>query len=325
MKRQTLAALIGAMTIVGVALWMRDLASWRPVRVVPLVYSLDGELSVSRDGQFVWVGQAGGEGQAFWLYSGDQNALILPPEGQDFAAYKGLESWPRLVRRYDGVHFQLRRGAKEVHLPRASATAFSLSRGEIYAGSRIWNMSDGTLKKRVRYDFGGHAHHDVFSPDGCWLLSGQWGKVDPRSPRFSWQQPRFPSRLRRYDVQTGRAMPSPNILFAKEGIGRIKFSPDGKFFLLGPGMNSPRAVVFDAVTWKKLWRLDGIENADWLPDNRVGVTQTNGLEWRDAATGVLVQTRSGLIGKTLGWTTSFEGKWVYAINEKREIYRYRAR
>lgn len=155
---------------------------------------------------------------------------------------------------------------------------------------------------------------DAFSPDGRWLISTESGGTQA------------PVHLRRYDVQSGKAMAALDIVGVSSGFIRPRFSPDGRFLLVNSDPFTLRAVVFDARTWKPLWHVRGITNAnaDWLPDNSVGITRSGVVEWCDAATGKVVRRRSGLLPDTQAWTTSPDGKWIYTIQGDGAIFRWRA-
>lgn len=328
MKRRKWALGIGLAAMVGAAFWMRELASWRP-KVFGQLRIFPAEFRVSRDGRFLWARDFLFAEETFIVHSFASNGQSqhLSAERQAFHAQRGRDTFPRLWRDdyKQKTYFARRAGEKavvlrDVFLDYGSSTGWSLERREIFIEERgrilIWNMNDGQLKRRVRYSKW-ISQDAIFSPGGKWLLAVQ--PTGAESSRAGL------ARVRRYEVQSGKRMPSPDFVIVRRRTNSLQFSPDGKYLLVGGQHNEPRALVFDTSQWKQLWSDDAVVNAGWSPDNRVGLAKTDKFEWRDPASGKVLQSLPGPAKGTKIWTTSPKGDWIYAVNDQYQILRWRAR
>ncbi|MBW3635479.1 MAG: WD40 repeat domain-containing protein, partial [Armatimonadetes bacterium] len=285
------------------------------------------ELRVSRDERFLWARDTSSQ-ETFTLQplgpNGETQRQLV--EGNASRADYDIGTFARIWHGWNKkpTHFMDRSEEKVTMIPNLvfyyGSIGGSAARREVFTEERglisIWNMSDGRLKRRVRYSTW-ISKDAVFSPDGKWLLAAQ--TVGDSGPGGVY------SRVRRYDVQSGKLMPSPDILNVLRTIAPLQFSPDGKYLLVGGRWGDPRALIFDTSQWKQLWSDQAVVSAGWSADNRVGLAKSDKFEWRDAVSGQVLQSLPGPAKGTGIWTASPDGQWIYANNDKQQILRWRAR
>jgi len=322
MNKRKVVALMGGAFIVGVALWMRELASWRPVLVGKAGFGLFS-IEMARDGKTLHV-------------DGDEQKATLDLEtGQSNTQAKDIQNSGKDCGPQDSPCVSIKRAKNQlVFRPTPSRTvvlpieidlfyanredfyfAWSKDRQEVYCemGAQIWvwDWNNGKLKRKTRCFYSGMAPvYACFSPDARSVLIASENTA-----------------LDRYETKTGRKIISivPDAIYPNFPL--IGFSPDGRliWFVRQNDLGVMRGLeVRRASDNKVLWTAPCGGIVKWLPDGRIGLAQKNGFEWRTPS-GRLINRLSGPFENVTDWTTSPDGDWLYVANDDGAVYRYRAR
>jgi len=335
MKRKWLFA-ISIAAMIGMALWLRELASQPPVVVAKgfepwrLRFSGDGRLLLAED-------YFQEKGLLFNVQKSMVDANFNPRYIRDFDENYGPKTWPH-VGEIDGrSYFSAARGQKialqdsgnRLRLYSQGTSwkniraGWSKSRGEVYRALRgeiwIWNWN-GKLKRRVGYVDASIYRDSVFSPDGKRLLAYE---MLPMGQAF----------LQLYDVQTGKMTARIGESVGFRGFG---FSPDGQriWFVSDRMSGSKEPFGLQVVRThdaKILWHSACFGPVKWLPDGRIGLVEGDGFSWRDAA-GRQTQhlpgpvLTPGIVPEDLtDWVLSPDGRWIYSCERSGVVRRWRAR
>lgn len=331
-KNRKIGVVVGVLAFVGMTVWLRALASWRPVKVAASLGFTPAQLQISRDGRSLLIKDDEAEKAGVWDFQ-TRSFNVNEPQIRAFYAENALPTFPvvspvkvegRTISIYDlgdlkattnACHdaFRLARDGHEGY-----HTAVSRERGEVYCelfGSIwIWDARTSKLKKRVRF-MTESPEDSVFSPDGKWLLA-----VQKRRDGTVF--------LRRYEVQSGKMVEIINQYVS--GFASLGFSPDGRWFWFaqkGGDFNALRAKD-SRQKWQWAWGSDCEGPVKWVSKHRVGMVDKSRFLWRDARNPNSPAGWDYLPGPgagTTAWTLSFDENWIYAANQKQEIWRWRAR
>lgn len=337
------AAIVGILAMIGAALWMRELASWRPVTLGKLSYPIE-KLKIARDGRFLLLEDHSGDSVILNLetHSLDSTANSI----RNFDKKHDLETFPRvrLDTRFGKpklvflptshrivvleVHqdYALRSLTDTTEYP-ALHFAWSKSAGEVYCvfGSdfSVWDWKTGRLKKPPQsFDSKdsnlGASSPSVFSPDARWLL------VDA-------------GPLERWSVRTGQRKAWVTLVGSDQWLPRYGFSPDSQFVWLVRSDNVRGVIIdFEVVRVsdsKLMWQTPCSGPAKWLTDGRIGIVNESRFDWRDAKGNLLGSlpgpfqktTLKGPLGHVTDWVLSPDGNWIYSAEQSGIVRRWRAR
>ncbi len=342
-KSRKLAAGIGIVALVGAALWMRELASWRPVTLVKFELNLV-YMVMSRDGQTLLVGGMSTRPKPFeevlmevGAAGGAINLHATPAQRSHFWKQGAPRPWIALNQSRTQFIFSPAPGKKvllagKIH-PHyfdldasnsgASHFAWSKARGEIYRESygeiSTWDCKSGRLKKRY-FAFKPKPNSPrivvSFSPDGQSLLTST-------------------GSLLRYDVPTGKLIRLIHRSSQGAGGSRIVdfgWSPDGKSFWFVRRSVAEDYLDFNvlrATDSALLWSAPCAGPSKWLPDGRIGLMEQGGFSWRDASGREIGHLPGPLAGSRLAdepqWEATPDGNWIYSCEEGGIIRRWRAK
>ncbi len=324
--------------MVGMGLWMRELASWRPV-VVGKVAFPPAQLIFSRDGRFLLAQSAPDFGVRGTIFDFQDGSLNSDPYAvHAFDKNHGLETFPRIWFDNDKKRFLfspapgkivalamgIRNESELMSFEEGLVkTGWSQKQREVYgeAGGNlyIWDWNTGKLKRRVRYSQKSISQA-VFSPDGSLLLALEL-------------KAKASSILRLYNAATGRLIATP-IETQLNLVRDFGFSPDGQFIWnTRVAGGSPNFEATRLIGREIVFSTDSTGPVKWLPDGRIGIVKENGFEWRDSKGNLLTrlpgpfqsQTLKGLLTYVKDWVLSPDGKWIYSCEQSGTIRRWRAR
>lgn len=330
---------IGIVAALGAALWMRQIASWRP-HVVARLSVKQGYMVLSRDGRRMLV-----RGFGKSIMSGSRAVVLdLASESIDFNPQPIRRFWKAnaierhlsLNKSHTQLVFTPERGQPVLLAGQIAPQSFDFdasgagasqfkwfkARSEIYREGyndlRIWDTRTGKLKTQI------HDWRGVLSPDGLSSL------------RFTLS-PGGVNALIRYHVPSGKfaaLIARRKTAFGDYGSGECGWSPDGKFIwfvrqdLRGDYLDFNVVRVADS---KPMWSAPCAGPSKWLPDGRIGIMQQGGFSWRDAsgreigrASGPLPGTKAILFGAA-EWEASPDGRWIYDMDNSGTIRRWRAK
>lgn len=337
MKRKTRAILLGLTGILCVAglVWMRARASWRSQvwARVPQGYSLalispDGGTVVFCSDQdsdfFRTLNVSSGR---FWDWSSTSEGLAGI---QDIAfvspSLLGYNAWSK-----DRPAFQLRRvaDASLVQTFKGNAgTLFFDSNARLIESEKrlclvnaktfsIWDVASGQPLRQIALQ-GGHFDYRIspsnaISPDGQKVFRG------------------LGNGLTIWNTQTGKQIGDWEVKVSptpQPSGGFATFSPDGHLVVFGPPTTSPLPYtnwrVLDTTTGKLLWKCSSVTLSFSDDGQQVAVPLAAGCELRNSATGEVVKRlRSPRLGD--GNILRFNSDWIYTLNSKNEVLRWRAR
>ena len=276
MTRRTRALAIGGVALVGAALWMRELASWRP-QLVAKARFWPTFIRFESDGKRFLVADGFGHKQIFSTNGAlDANATTVsgvdpfnPITTSPCILFNSFP--PRLYSslwRGESIELQVPNGValRDLASTRDFASGYSKTRREIYKEAQrvifVWNARNGKLEKRVRLgNTPSMIARSIFSPDGKWLIAFE-------------KLPDGNGFLRRYDGQTGKMVQLINQTTDVKSLG---FSPDGRLFWFVQEVSMGDLNVFRTNTWKWMWSDNCTGVVKWLPDGRVGIVQKDGF------------------------------------------------
>jgi WD40 repeat protein len=317
---------IGVIAFIGAALWMRELASWRPQTVARVAFHASRML-FSRDGKRLIVTDNSGN-------SGDKQ-IFNWKGGQVDASAKALRAFDSDVYEVSSFSFELSKESMRIDFfpPRGakvrlqtpdqikskdeylsgvtSALTYVRARSEICGSSNgalwVWDARSGKLKYRVRCPF--DLRRGVFSPDGKWFVA-----ADSEGMQDS---------LGRYAVRTGKKAQTIN---PSGSFPHFDFSPDGRYFwfMQGDVGQAKSIIVMDARTWKSLAHIPCSAPVKWVSPGRLGIVQASHFEWLDMATGKHTSL-PGPLGAVADWALSPDGRWIYSVERNGTIRKWRAR
>lgn len=187
MTKPKWAFAISVVAMVGAALWMRELASWRPVTLGKMSYSAT-QLQFSRDGKRLWIEKSHTEeGMVIDVETGILNSDLQLLE--EFEESSGPKIYPRVwfddedrlcfsptpnqnVWLEDKIGHKSLRYAFENYM--SFYAVWSQERNEVYAEANgkiyVWDWNSGKLKLRVQYKFN-NDRDVVFSKNKKWFLT----------------------------------------------------------------------------------------------------------------------------------------------------------
>lgn len=207
-------------------------------KVKSAIFSPDGTLIASNGavGIIIWQYSTGREIRRI---AGDFAAIDFAPDSKTIAAaetteevHEGPRKTPFLIEIFD-----VRNGAIVTKFPThnniINSVKFSNDGNSILTSSddhsaKLWNVASGSLQR----SFIGHKSEvscAVFSPDNEFVATSGTGKYDFDKKTFTGD-----SSARIWDTKTGKQVnrlvhQDAQVLF--EGVGFLKFSPDGKILL----------------------------------------------------------------------------------------------
>lgn len=332
MKRK-FALGIGIVALVGIALWMRALASWRP-QIVARLDLTPIEMRLSKDGRFLAVTgfiKPIAKTRAYRVKSAvlDLQNFTVRSDARaldEFDTQYAAQNFPRVTLNAQnrlefcpapgqkvlladknaagGFNFALSRNV-------ASHLAWSKARREVYRESKgvifIWDWNTGNLKKRLRYLKPGSLHTIAFSPDGLSLLAFDQSQQGVNS-------------LRLYDVPTGqetRVIHRGGRRVTGTRAEAFGWSPDGKAIWFVRQDQMVQFLDFNVVRaadFKPMWSAPCAGISKWLPDGHIGIVQHDGFSFRDAL-GRETGHTFGPLGNAMDWEAAPDGNFIYSAEK----------
>lgn len=321
--------------MIGVAFWMRALASWRPQKVAIVAPASAHALQISPDGRFLMAGF-----RAFYDLEGEKRVPSVPT-GEGFYGFAPNRTY------FSVEHFYREHPIGEFEKPNFPNRA-KISRREIATGQVVWNALDSTVEQNnitlaialsgdgKQVLVCGEANFKVFDAKNGTLL---WRRAAPRIDRGRWVKGgRFlwgsvGRQIFLSETATGRVVwRHPASDWARRG----GVSPDESVAWAVSEMRAPRrrfgVTFYDLKSGRQLWsrHLDSAHSQSrWSPafsrdGARVAIGNWTGVEWFEAQTGQRIGSRRG-IGYDLARAMAFshDGDFLYTCDKNGQIWKWR--
>ena len=327
---------IGLAAMLGLAFWMRALASWRPQKVTKVAPNDARALRISPDGRFLLV-----EFRVFYDLESGKWAPSVPPNEHFY------EFAP------DGTYFSARDDYRTHPIGDFETPDFpnraKVFRRELATGRALWSALDSHLQKN-------NATRDIaLSGDGKQVLvrgEENLKAFDARSGKMGWRHSFERARNGGF-VRGGRffwGSIGEQLFLGEVKTGRSRWRQENLDWLQSSGVSPDETILWRvSITQKKvqnrtavrfyelksgklLWARPFDASQSGNPSSltfssdgrRVAFMNWTGVEWFDSRSGKRVASRRGP-GRNLAIAMAFshDDNWLYTSDKSGQIWKWR--